>query len=121
MQAANEYLATHTLDGSAHNLQEIEIPQQFADLGEWNEWVVGHFTSGQIQNAEQAANEYLSTHTLDGIAHNLQETEIPQQFADLGEWNEWVSGHFDEPEAKDADDAAQEFFATRNLASVTLA
>ena len=54
----------------------------------------------------QAANEYLATHTLDGGAHNLQEVEIPQQFADLGEWNTWVSGHFDEPEAKDAEDAA---------------
>ena len=53
------------------NLQEGEIPQQFADLAEWNEWVVGHFESGQTQNAEQAANEYLSTHTLDGSAHNL--------------------------------------------------
>ena len=39
MQAANEYLATHTLDGSAHNLQQIEVPQQISSLGEWNEWV----------------------------------------------------------------------------------
>ena len=26
-------------------LQEGDIPQQFADLGEWNEWVVGHFSN----------------------------------------------------------------------------
>ena len=93
MQAANEYLATHTLDGGAHNLQEIEIPQQFADLGEWNEWVVGHFTAEEAQNAMVAANEYLAR-TVDSSAVNLQEIEIPQQFADLGEWNEWVVSHF---------------------------
>ena len=35
MVAANEYLA-RTVDNNAVNLQEVEIPQQFADLGEWN-------------------------------------------------------------------------------------
>ena len=72
MQVANEYLATHTLDGSAHNLQEIEIPQQFADLGEWNEWVAGHFTKEEAQNAMEAANEYLAR-TVDNNAVNLHQ------------------------------------------------
>ena len=71
MQAANEYLATHTLDGGAQNLQEIEIPQQFADLGEWNAWVVGHFTSNEAQNAETAANNYLAGRSLTSDAVNL--------------------------------------------------
>ena len=93
------------------NLQEGEIPQQFADLAEWNEWVVGHFESGQTQNAEQAANEYLSTHTLDGAAHNLQEVEIPQQFADLGEWNEWVVGHFEEDHQDDTQSMVAEYLS----------
>ena len=52
-------------------LQEGDIPQQFADLGEWNEWVVGHFSNEEAQNAIQAANEYLASHTLDGSAVNL--------------------------------------------------
>ena len=52
-------------------LQEGDIPQQFADLGEWNEWVVGHFSNEEAQNAIQAANEYLASHTLDGSAINL--------------------------------------------------
>ena len=73
MQAANEYLATHTLDGSAHNLQEIEIPQQFADLGEWNTWVVGHFNSNDAPNAEEAANSYLSGRSLTDSAVNLHQ------------------------------------------------
>ena len=73
MQAANEYLATHTLDGSAHNLQGIEIPQQFADLGEWNTWVVGHFNSNEAPNAEEAANSYLSGRSLTDSAVNLHQ------------------------------------------------
>ena len=73
MQAANEYLATHTLDGGAHNLQEIEIPQQFADLGEWNQWVVGHFTRTEPQNADEAANGYLSGRSLTDSTVNLHE------------------------------------------------
>ena len=28
-------------------LQGAEIPQQFADLGEWNEWVIDHFNSNE--------------------------------------------------------------------------
>jgi hypothetical protein len=54
---------------------------------------VGHFTAEEAQNAMVAANEYL-TRTVDSSEVNLQEIEIPQQFADLGEWNEWVVGHF---------------------------
>ena len=66
MVAANEYLA-RTVDSRAVNLQDIEIPQQFADLGEWNEWVVGHFTRNQAQNADEVANGYLSGRSLTDV------------------------------------------------------
>ena len=58
------------------SLQEAEIPQQFADLEEWNEWVVGHFNSNQAQNPEDAAERYLSGRSLTDSAVNLHEHQI---------------------------------------------
>ena len=55
------------------SLQETEIPQQFADLEEWNEWVVDHFNSNEAQNPEDAAERYLSGRSLTDSAVNLHE------------------------------------------------
>ena len=57
-------------------LQGAEIPQQFADLGEWNEWVVDHFNSNEAQNPEEAAERYLSGRSLTDSAVNLHEHQI---------------------------------------------
>ena len=57
-------------------LQSAEIPQQFADLGEWNEWVVGHFNSTQAENPEDAAERYLSGRSLTDSTVNLHEHQI---------------------------------------------
>ena len=36
-----------------------------------------------------------------------------QQFADPEAWNSWVTGHFDEPETQDAQEAANSYLAGR--------